>query len=137
MDFLTVQWSKLDSLPEFFMLIAGVCAVGLAIWYVFNKKKTDAVEKLDERTIKSYQENNKALEDRLKIVEAETKTCHEQHGESLKLIHGLQGELKAYKDLALIPKDFIKEIQRNQLEIIKLLKTNTGNTTNIKNEVQK
>lgn len=137
MDFLTVQWHKLDSLPEFFMLIVGVCAVGLAVWYVFNKKKTDAVEKLDERTIKSYQENNKALEDRLKLVETETKTCHEQHAESLKLIHGLQGEIKAYKDLALIPKDFIKELQRNQAEIIKLLKNGNNYTTTIKNEVQK
>ena len=101
MDFLTVQWSKLDSLPEFFMLIVGVCAVGLAVWYVFNKKKTDAVEKLDERTIKSYQDNNKALEDRVKIVEAETKDCHQQHADSLKLIHGLQGKIEILKDIPL------------------------------------
>lgn len=26
MDFLTVQWSKLDSLPEFIMLIGGIAA---------------------------------------------------------------------------------------------------------------
>lgn len=101
MDFLTVQWHKLDSLPEFFMLVVGVCAAGLAVWYVFNKKKTDAVEKLDERTIKSYQENNKALEGRLKIVEAETRTCHEQHNKSLKLIHGLQGKIEILKDIPL------------------------------------
>lgn len=130
MDFLTVQWSKLDSLPEFIMLIGGIAAIGLAIYYIFTRDKNKVVSENNKATIESYKE-------RLEIVELETKTCHEQHAESLKLIHGLQGELKAYKDLALIPKDFIKEIQRNQLEIIKLLKTNTGNTTNIKNEVQK
>lgn len=115
MDFLTVQWNKLDSLPEFFMLIVGIAAIALAIYYIFTRDKNKITSENNKATIESYKE-------RLEVVEVETKDCHEQHAESLKLIHGLQGELKAYKELVLVPKGYLDEITRTQLEIIKLLK---------------
>lgn len=94
MDFLTVQWHKLDSLPEFFMLVVGIAAIALAIYYIFTRDKNKIVSENNKATIESYKE-------RLEIVEAETRTCHEQHGESLKLIHGLQGKIEILKDIPL------------------------------------
>ena len=94
MDFLTVQWSKLDSLPEFIMLIGGISAIGLAIWYVFTRDRNKITGENNRATIESYKE-------RLEAVELETKTCHEQHGKSLKLIHGLQGKIEILKDIPL------------------------------------
>ena len=114
-DFLNINWDKLNSPVEWATLLVVLSGAGMAVWYIFNRKKSDAVEKLDQRTIVSYKE-------RLEIVEKETKDCHEQHAESLKQISELRGELKAYKELVLIPADFLKELQRNQREIIKLLK---------------
>lgn len=119
MDWLTVRLDKIDSLGELAMFFTFAVAVGLAVWYIFNKKKFDAVEKLDERTILSYKE-------RLLIVEKETKTCHEQHEETKQMVRHLQGQLDAYSKMVLIPADFIKDIQRNQKEIIKLLKGGNG-----------
>lgn len=114
-DFLNINWEKLNSPVELATLVVIVSAVGVAIWYTLNRKKSDAIEKLDQRTILSYKE-------RLEVVEKETKDCHEQHADSIKQISELRGELKAYKALVLIPADFLKELQRNQMEIIKLLK---------------
>lgn len=119
MDFLIVNWNKLDSLPEIIMLIGGMAAIGLAVYYIFTRDKNKIVGENNKATIESYKE-------RLEVVEAETKSCHEQHAQNLEKINTMQGELKAYKELVLIPKDFIKELQRNQKEIIKLLKGNNG-----------
>jgi len=117
LDFVTINWDKLSSPAEIVVFVMAVVAVGLAIWYLFNKKKADVVEKLDERTIVSYKE-------RLEIVEKETQACHEQHNETKQMVKHLQGQLDAYSKMVLIPGEFLKELQRNQLEIIKLLKAN-------------
>lgn len=119
MDWLTVKLDKIDSLGEFAMFFTLAVAIVGAVWYISSKKRADAVEKLDERTILSYKE-------RLLIVEKETKQCHEQHEETKQMVRHLQGQLDAYSKMVLIPADFIKEIQRNQKEIIKLLKGKSG-----------
>mgnify|MGYP003344441273 CR=1 FL=1 len=97
--------TELTRVAEIVVIIASVSGVGI-LW----------------NTIKTYKESNEALKERLEIVAEETKTCHDQHKESLQFINQLRGELNAYKELSLIPKDFIKELQRNQKEIIKLIK---------------
>lgn len=114
-DFININWDKLNSPTELGAFILIIITIGTAVWYILSKRKADAVEKLDQRTILSYKE-------RLEVVEKETQDCHNQHAESLKMIHTLQGELNTYKELVLIPKNFIKELQRNQTEIIKLIK---------------
>lgn len=115
MDFLIINWNKIDTLPELLLLVTASAGIAIAVYYLFVRNKDSLTRENDKATIESYKE-------RLEVVELETKDCHQQHAESLRLIHGLQGEIKAYKDLALIPKDFVKELQRNQKEIIKLLK---------------
>lgn len=123
-DWLTIHVDKINTPQEWAGLIFIIIIVAGAVWYLINRNKNEANAKLDSKTIETYQRSNAALEERIKLIEDETKDCRAKHNESLELIHNLQGELKAYKDLALIPKDFIKEMQRNQLEIIKLLKKN-------------
>ena len=97
--------TEFTRIAEVIVIIASVSGVGI-LW----------------NTIKTYKESNEALKQRLELVASDTKDCHEQHKESLKLINQLRGELNAYKELSLIPKDFVRELQRNQKEIIKLIK---------------
>ena len=121
-DAITINWGRINSPGEWLVLITAI-SVLIGSFYIWkNRKRIDTNGVINDKTIKTLTDNNSALEERVKIVEAETKECHNQHAESLKLIHTLQGEIKAYKDLALVPKDFLKELQRNQTEIIKLLK---------------
>ena len=120
-DFLTINWDKLNSAPEIGTLLVGLAAASVVVYYFFDSKKQKENRKLDDQTIKAYKENTQALEERVKIVEQETSNCQEQHAENLAKITRMEGELKAYKELVLIPKDFLKELQRNQTEIIKLL----------------
>lgn len=123
-DWLTIHVDKINTPQEWAGLVFIIVIIAGVVWYLISRNRDEANARLDTKTITAYQNNNKALEERIKLVEDETKDCQAKHSESLELIHNLQGELKAYKDLALIPKDFIKEMQRNQLEIIKLLKKN-------------
>jgi len=74
------------------------------------------------QTIRTYKENNEALKQRVEVVEAETKACHDQHQENVKQIKKLEGKIETYSELVLIPEKFMQEIQDNQKEIIKLLK---------------
>ncbi len=97
--------SEVTRVAEVVVIIASVSGVGI-LW----------------NTIKTYKESNEALKERIEIIAEETQHCHNQHKESLQLINTLRGELNAYKELSLIPKDFVKELQRNQKEIIKLIK---------------
>ena len=131
-DFLTINWDKLNSAPEIGTLLFGLAAAGVVVYYFFDNKKQKENRKIDGQTIKAYKENTQALEERVKIVEQETSHCQEQHAENLTKITHMEGELKAYKELVLIPADFLKELQRNQLDIIKLIKESNVNTKRIK-----
>lgn len=117
-----IDWSKLNTPAEWTLLVIGAGVVAFMVWAYLNRKKIQNNESLDAKTIETYEKNNAALEERVKIVEQETKDCEANHAKSQKDIAALQGEIKAYKELVLIPADFIKELQRNQKEIIKLLK---------------
>lgn len=132
-DWIVIQLNKLDTIPEWATLIALIVAIAGAVWYVINRDKTKANADLSNKTIAILQQNNKALSDRITIVEGETKECNErskkdrlaseeQHKESMALIHQMGGELKAYKDLTLIPKDFITELNTRMRENVE----NTG-----------
>ena len=45
------------------------------------------------QTIRTYKENNEALKQRVEVVEAETKACHDQHQENVKQIKKLEGKV--------------------------------------------
>lgn len=80
-------------------------------------------------TIKVLNENNTALKDRVAILEDEVVAnrekvdqCEGKHVENEKKITAFQAELKAYKELTLVPKDIIAQLLTKDDEIIKLLK---------------
>lgn len=80
-------------------------------------------------TIKVLNENNTALKDRVAILEDEVVAnrekvdqCESKHVENEKKITAFQAELKAYKELTLVPKDLIAQLLTKDDEIIKLLK---------------
>jgi len=80
-------------------------------------------------TIKVLNENYTALKDRVAILEDEVVAnrekvdqCESKHVENEKKITAFQAELKAYKELTLVPKDLIAQLLTKDDEIIKLLK---------------
>jgi membrane protein insertase Oxa1/YidC/SpoIIIJ len=119
--------SLFESLSVFLVGLDSLVVYLTILFLLFVVKKV-----VNYQTIKAYKENTQALEERVKIVEQETSHCQEQHAENLTKITHMEGELKAYKELVLIPADFLKELQRNQLEIIKLIKESNVNTKRIK-----
>ena len=102
---LVVNLTEATKIAEAVVVIASVSGVGI-LW----------------TTIKTYKESNESLKQRLEIVEEETKQCNLQHQENVQQIKKLEGKVEAYGELALIPKDFLIEMQANQKAIIKLLK---------------
>ena len=110
-DYITIQLTKLDNVLEFvtlFMVLAGIVA---AFYYIKNRKKDEANAILDRKTITAYKDNNAALEERLIIVEAEVKTCLEQHAKTNNIVANLKAEIKVYDNLALVPKRFLDDIE--------------------------
>ena len=110
-DYITIQLNKLDNAMEFatlFIIIGGLVA---AFYYIKNRKKDEANALLDRKTITAYKDNNTALEERLAIVEAEVKTCLEQHDKTNKIVANLKAEIKVYDNLALVPKRFLDDIE--------------------------
>ena len=110
-DYITIQLTKLDNVLEFvtlFMVLAGIVA---AFYYIKNRKKDEANAILDRKTITAYKDNNAALEERLIIVEAEVKTCLEQHAKTNSIVANLKAEIKVYDNLALVPKRFLDDIE--------------------------
>ena len=110
-DYITIQLTKLDNVLEFvtlFIILAGIVA---AFYYIKNRKKDEANAILDRKTITAYKDNNAALEERLIIVEAEVKTCLEQHDKTNKTVANLKAEIKVYDNLALVPKRFLDDIE--------------------------
>ena len=121
-DYLNFDLTKLNSIPEFISLgVILLLAFGI-FWAIKNRKLNEDNIELNKETIETYKENNKALADRLIIVENETKMCRSDHAQSQKDIASLQGEIKAYNDLSLIPKKLVTDLQKNQKEIISMIK---------------
>lgn len=73
-------------------------------------------------TINVLKENNNALQERVIILEEETKTCLTSHRQNEKKIDKLQAELTAYKELSLVPKDLVAELISYDKQILKELK---------------
>lgn len=73
-------------------------------------------------TIQVLEKNNNALQERVIILESETKECLANHSENEKKLHALQAELTAYKELTLVPKDLVAQLLTKDEEIINLLK---------------
>lgn len=119
-----INWAKINTPAEWVMIMGLIGVISWAVWAWIKRGRVQNNESLDAKTIKTLTDNNSALEERVKIVESETKQCRNDHSKSQEDIARLQGELRAYKELVLIPADFLKELQRNQVEIIKLLKGN-------------
>lgn len=74
-------------------------------------------------TIQVLKENNSALQERVVILEEETKTCLASHQQNEKKIDKLQAELTAYKELSLVPKDLVAELIAYDKQILKELKS--------------
>lgn len=73
-------------------------------------------------TINVLKENNSALQERVVLLEEETKSCLENHLENEKKLHALQAELTAYKELTLVPTELVTQLLAKDEEIITLLK---------------
>ena len=118
-DYITIQLNKLDNVTEFITL--GILLAGLvaAFYYIKNRKKNEAIAKLDQKTIIAYKENNEALEARLVIVEGEVKACLEQHEKTNTIVSNLKAELKVYDTLTLVPKRFLDDIELTLKELRK------------------
>lgn len=105
MDFLTLNWNKLDSLPEFATLLVIVGVVAVAVYYIINQKRTQAVSEIDEKTIASYKN---ALESTRVDLQTQLDHCSANHEKSEdqirqqdKKIAGLQGEVKTLREIPL------------------------------------
>lgn len=91
---------------------AGTIAAVLAVASVLRQRDT----------ISTLKENNSALQERVVLLEEETKSCLENHQENEKKLTSLQAELTAYKELTLVPKDLVSQLLAKDEEIIALLK---------------
>lgn len=134
-DWIVIQLNKLDTIPEWATLLFIIVAVAGAVWYMVNRDKTEANFDLSSKTIDILQQNNKALEGRIKIVEDETKECNDrsardreasnnQHKESMALIHQMSGKLEAYEGLTLVSKEVITDLSSSMQQSV-------ANTTDI------
>lgn len=132
-DWIIIQLNKLDTIPEWATLLAIILAIAGAVWYLVNRNNTEANADLSNKTIEILQQNNKALADRIKIVEDETKECTErsnrdrlasenQHKESMALIHQMKGKLEAYQGLTLVSKEVITDLSSSMQQNVE----NTG-----------
>lgn len=115
-DFVIIQWEKLNSLPEFGALIVAIVGVAFAVYYIFLRKK----EQSDEDIIKNYQVSIDSYKERLEAVEAETKSCHDQHKETIKQLGELKGRLDIVEDIPLEKiAESMQQIQRESAEVLK------------------
>lgn len=134
-DFISVEWSKLNSLPELGTLILALVGVAFAVYYIFLRKK----EQSDEDIINNYQVSIDSYKERLEAVETETRSCHEQHKETIKQLGELKGRLDVVEDIPLEKiaatmsdiqeetKEVLKtvsDIVKTQRDIIKMVKKN-------------
>lgn len=104
-DWLTIHLDKIDTLPEWVSLLFFLSAIGLAFWYIFNKQKNDAIQKIDGETITSYKS---ALESTRADLQAQLDHCSSQHKDSQDQINQLntviaelQGQIKTLREIPL------------------------------------
>lgn len=72
--------------------------------------------------VKAYKERTEQLEGIIHGYEDDIKACKMHHTENEQKISVLEGQLKSYEGLALVPMQFIKDQQKTQKEIIRVLK---------------
>lgn len=82
-----INWTELDSPQEFILL--GTIIVGAVAGYTGY-----FWGRLRGTSIKIYKE-------RLDALELETKACRDQHSDSLKAIHKLEGQVEVLKEIPL------------------------------------
>lgn len=119
-DFVTLNWDRLNSLPEFIALLVIVGGVAGAVYFIINQKRSQATTDIDEKTIASYKN---ALESTRLDLQTQLDHCTSQHEESQKsidkqnrVIAGLQGEVKTLREIPL--SDMAKGIEN-------IMKTNS------------
>lgn len=119
-DAITIKWSEIDSIPEVGVLLVGLAVAGYVVWYMFMRKRDETKENDIKDIIRNYQISIDSYKERLETVENETKTCHEQHKESIKQLGEVRGRLDVVENIPL--KDIaksMKEIQRESKEVLK------------------
>lgn len=138
-DWLTIHLNKIDTLPEWVSLIFFLSAMGLAFWYIFNKQKSEAIQKIDVETITSYKS---ALESTRENLQTQLDHCSAQHKESQdqlneqnKKIAGLMGEIKTLREIPLA--EMAKGIQSIMITNGKILDTLKKSAIVLENEKEK
>ena len=104
-DFLILDFSKINTLPEIILLTtitAGI--IGLVV-YLLRKKDIEAKQKIDEETIKSYENALKAVREdltsRLDHCEVMHTSSQTQINDLKKENAALQGQIKVLSTLPL------------------------------------
>lgn len=104
-DWLTIHLEKVNTLPEWASLLVFITAIGLAVWYMFNKQKNEAIQKIDVETITSYKS---ALESTRVDLQSQLDHCSSQHKDSQDqinqlntIIAELQGQIKTLREIPL------------------------------------
>lgn len=100
-DFISVHWDKLSSPPEFAALVVILVAIGGAVYYLFIRKKDGLDEAQEKKIAENYKLAYDSQEARIKSLEIETKSCNDQHHQSLQLIGQLQGQIDTLKTIPL------------------------------------
>lgn len=138
-DWLTIHLDKIDTLPEWVSLVFFSSAMGLAFWYIFNKQKSEAIQKIDVETITSYKS---ALESTRENLQTQLDHCSAQHKESQdqlneqnKKIAGLMGEIKTLREIPLA--EMAKGIQSIMITNGKILDTLKKSAIVLENEKEK
>lgn len=138
-DWLTIHLDKIDTLPEWVSLVFFLSAMGLAFWYIFNKQKSEAIQKIDVETITSYKS---ALESTRENLQTQLDHCSAQHKESQdqlneqnKKIAGLMGEIKTLREIPLA--EMAKGIQSIMITNGKILDTLKKSAIVLENEKEK
>lgn len=104
-DWLTIHVDKINTLQEWTSLLLLLSLAAGVIWYILDKKKTDAIQKIDTDTINSYKS---ALDSTRKDLQSQLDHCSSQHKESQdqinelnKVISDLQGQIKTLREIPL------------------------------------
>lgn len=113
-DWLTIHVDKINTLQEWTSLLLLLSLAAGVIWYILDKKKTDAIQKIDTDTINSYKS---ALDSTRKDLQSQLDHCSSQHTDSQnqinelnKVISDLQGQIKTLREIPLA--DMAKSIEK-------------------------
>jgi len=104
-DWLTIHVEKINTVQEWTSLILLISLIAGAVWYILDKKKADAIQKIDTETIASYKN---ALDSTRKDLQSQLDHCSSQHIDSQnqinelnKVIAELQGQIKTLREIPL------------------------------------